>query len=102
METFFFFPKERTKMLPKPPSGFCLNLAGFKKDAYKFKLSLSFKNYFRDDIPASSPHDFVFFSLALSFSHTVSRVTVCLSLNPLYISNHHSTWYLHNLLFVLA
>lgn len=60
------------KTLPKPPSGSCLNLAVFKKYVYKFELSLSLKNYFRADIPASHPHDFVFFSLAFSFSHAVS------------------------------
>lgn len=66
--------------MPKPPSGFCLSLAGFMKDVYKFKLSLSLKNYFRADTPSSSPHDFVFFFLALSFSHTLSLEL--LSLNP--------------------
>lgn len=66
--------------MPKPPSGFCLSLAGFMKDVYKFKLSLSLKNYFRADTPASSPHDFVFFSLDLSFSHTLSLEL--LLLNP--------------------
>lgn len=60
------------KILPKTPSEFCLNLAGFKKYVCKFKLSLSLKHYFRADPLASNLHDFVFFSLALCFSHTLS------------------------------
>lgn len=69
------------KALPKPPSEFCLHLAAFKKYVDKFKLSLSLKNHFRADMPASNPRDFVFFSLVFSFGDALSlRVIICLSL----------------------
>ena len=80
------------KILPKPPSEFCLNLAGFKKSVYQFKRSLSLKDNFRADNLASILL-ILCFSLWLFLSTILSLLESLLvsHLNPIYISNHHCT-----------
>lgn len=91
---FFFFPQSKDENTAKTSSEFYLHLARFKKYFDKFKLSLSLKNYFGADTPNSSPHDFVFFSLAFSFSNALCLLELLFvsRFNPIYISNLHSTW----------
>lgn len=91
------------KILPKPPSEFYLNLAGFKKSVYQFKWSLSLKDNFRADNLASILL-ILGFSLWLFFNHTLSlRVTTCLSLEShLYFQSPLHLCTLNEQLFVLA
>lgn len=94
MQTLLFFSPARMKALPKPPSGFCLHLAAFKKYVDKFKLSLSLKNHFLE--LTRLPPILVMLCFALWFSLwatlSLSESLFASRFNPIHISKHHSTW----------
>lgn len=101
MQTFFL--RARMKILPKSPTEFHLNLAGFKKHVFKCKQCFSLWNEFKADTPASHPRDSMVFSLAVS-SATLSlwESPLVSHFNPVCISNCHSPWVPWRSVFIVA